>query len=334
MNNFLYIFALFVLVYANTAAASPFGTTIVSNADKQVTTTDNDAREEGVGGETAGGENESANPLGGGAVDPKTVSWSFRIHPHPRKFEYSDEQNQIWEDALMGKGRAVEICDDLLEAEYEVYKLHYPDFAAQELSLEPKLHRAWRDHLVIEQYHLPSMCMINSAHARVLELLRHLEWVNFRFCGAVAAPVVKAAQEVTSSGASPQGASTKPPPSPPVGPQTFDEDYLAAGLNQMLAFSALGAPEAIVNALYYAAMHPNLALNADVEYFLRMSLRRTRRFEQHWQVAHLRTSLTGERLAFVDQAVKRGDLKAVRQTSAACPDAVPRPQPTAIRAAQ
>ena len=170
------------------------------------------------------------------------------------------------------------------------------------LALEPDMHRAWRDHLVKDRYHLPTQCMVSGAHARILELLQHVEWVTFRFCGNLA------------SGA----------------PRTFGEDYLAAGLEQMLDLAGLGAPEAMVNALYYAEIHPNLALNADVEYFLRMSLRRTYRFEQHWGVAGLREQFSNARLAFLDAAVKRRDLSAVRSASSPCAPPLERPFPASV----
>ena len=70
-------------------------------------------------------------------------SWSFAAHPHPRKFEYSDLQNRLWQTALQGWGNDVEICDDVLQAEFEVYKLEYPIFVFSELALERGCEEIW-----------------------------------------------------------------------------------------------------------------------------------------------------------------------------------------------
>lgn len=243
--------------------------------------------------------------------------WSFAIHPHPRKFEYSQLQQQIWQQAILSQGDDIEICDEVLRAEYDIYKLEYPAFVFSELALEPKMHRAWRDHLVKDFYHLPTQCMVNGAHARVLELLMHLDWVNVRFCGSLAAAPAATAMSPGST-------------RPQLAPLTLGDDYLAAGLEQMLNLAGLGVPEAMVNVLNYARMQPNLTLNPDVEYFLRMSLRRTFRFEEHWGVEQFKRHLSDKRLAFLELAVDRADLNAVRQTSPPCAAPLERPHPPVI----
>ena len=239
--------------------------------------------------------------IASGTTLAEDKAWSFKANPHPRKFEYSDLQDQLWQKAMRTWGDEIDICDAVLAAEYEVYKLEYPAFVFSELALEPQMHRAWRDHMVEERYHLPTQCMVRSAHARILELLGHVEWVSFRFCGNLHTGL----------------------------PNTFDEDYLAAGLERMLELAALGAPEAMVNVLYYAAAagQPNLTLNPDIEYYLRMSLRSSPRHEEHWGVAGLETHLPAERIAFLKAAVSRRDLAVVRDTSATCPAPLPRPHP-------
>jgi hypothetical protein len=61
-----------------------------------------------------------------------------------------------------------------------------------------------------------------------------------------------------------------------------------------------------------------LALNADVEYFLRKSLRSTYRYEQHWGVIHLKPQFARARQQFVDAAVERQDLATVLETTMPC----------------
>ncbi|MEP0943576.1 MAG: hypothetical protein ABJH63_01340 [Rhizobiaceae bacterium] len=195
----------------------------------------------------------------------------------------------LWQKALLGGGDAEDICDYVLEAEYEVYKLHYRDFVESEQAFDPDQRQAWLHHLVIDKYHLPTKCMVMSAHRSIVELLNHVRRVTFRYCGNLATQ-----------------------------PQTFDEDYLAAGLDQMLTFASRGVPEAIINMLYYSAVQPNLALNADVEHYLRKTLRQSYRFEAHWGVVHLRPQFARQRQKFIDAAVERQDLATVLETTAPC----------------
>ncbi|MEP1206788.1 MAG: hypothetical protein ABJM29_07225 [Rhizobiaceae bacterium] len=227
--------------------------------------------------------------MGAGSPPLDEKPWSFKQKPHPRKYQYSDQQREIWEQALMGGGRAADICEALLDAEYRVYKLHYPAFVDADLSYDPDWQQAWRRHLVSDNYHLPTQCIVHTAHNRIVELLNHVGAVRFRFCGNLGSK-----------------------------PQTFDEDHLAAGLDQMLVLAGQGVPEAIINALSYASHMPNFELNTDVEYFLRQSLRKTYRFEHHWGVNHLQTELAAPRRVFVEDAVERRDLEKVLQTTASC----------------
>ena len=230
----------------------------------------------------------------GSCVRASDYDWSFEQNPHPRKYQYSSQQKNIWQKAVLGRGRVEDICEDVLEASYEIYKLHYPAFNASERAFEARWQQAWRHHLVIDGYHAPTICMVNTAHGRILELLNHVGHVGFRFCGNLATQ-----------------------------PRTFDEDYLAAGLDQMLTLASRGVPEAIVNVLYYSAQQPNLTLNPDIEYYLRRFLRKSHRFEEHWGVMHLNPQFARSRLALVERAIREDDFALVLETTAPCSPLLP-----------
>lgn len=182
---------------------------------------------------------------------------------------------------------SVPLCTRLVEAHLGVYKARYPEFAPERAS-DNRL-AGWRRHVTDPPIAGLSGCIYDLAFYAVVKMIPEVEGMPI-YCGLYA--------EV---------------------PKSASAMDLAARLDELVALAGNGAGEPLGNLLMLHELAPFVALNPDVEYFLRRSLKREAWTDSaQWDVTPLLDALSAERIEALNKAVAERNLAFVLATTPAC----------------
>ncbi len=226
--------------------------------------------------------------------------WSFQEHPQPGILELSLEETRYVDGDWKQDGMLPE-CGGKVHRSYEIYLKYFPEYA--ETAGPEQAYQAWRDYILADEENSLGGCM-TGAYAYAIETLykRDPSRITISYCGRFSAE------------------------------PTTEEDLFV--VNTIRYLEGLADKGFAVAQGYYLLMdgYGVVRLNPDILFFLRQSL-----IGSPWAVElglfvtpdsslavnspNLEEQLSPERKAFVDDAVARGDLAAVRETTAPCGEA-------------
>ena len=214
------------------------------------------------------------------------LSWSFDEHPHPQEHMLTHEEKLIIETAE-SEGRAG-FCERSLETKFQIYNARYPEFAQNGDNGARFL--AWKRYLASDRNNLENFCIRLSAANRILDAKYNTDLI---FCGVFS-----------------------------LKPETPLEQAFAEAVEELISYVGVGNLAAMHELLYHHRPGTIVSLNPDVELYIRKYAYVNTEFDRHegtWYTDHLEPLLTPQRIAFVDDAVERGDFRAVLETTSACP---------------
>lgn len=215
------------------------------------------------------------------------LNWSFADQPHPLEHQLTAEEEAVLESIDEKRG-GVELCAKVMQTQFAIYGARYPRF--EESGPIEKRFSAWKHHLLKGDYYYESSCINDELFLKVLNTKYE---VDFVYCG------------VFSDIA-----------------ETEKEYLFVESLEQMASYAHMGILEAMHNLLSLHKPGSSLSLNPDVELFIRKSLQKNDELVEYkytWYTGHLEPLMTHERIKFVDDAAKRGDLEAVLSSTSPCP---------------
>lgn len=230
------------------------------------------------------------------AKDQADLNWSFDQHPHPRLTEQSVEERTIWWRARRPADERLENCDQELAAEFEIYRIRYPQFA--ESGSAAAQYRGWKLHLVDRQLPDLDTCVLHLVYDRFDQLaiaeLNELGKEDFEapvlFCGG-----------------------KNPNPKRPLQLQ------ILSLIGEKLDYAQTGHPSALYNLLTIDLSLRTINLNPDVKYFIHRAIAQADPENTWGNIGKKETELTPQRRGFVDAAVANLDLQAVLDTTPDCP---------------
>ncbi len=211
--------------------------------------------------------------------------WSFRNNPHPLFYEYSEQEREKINDIISKNGS----CKNILEAEYEIYKSRYPDIAKYNDEATNK--KYWERYLVKEIVNGEMIVMGACLYMEKIYRLMNLSADDdFYYCGNYSRS-----------------------------PNDISELEIASLINELVEYVKIGYKPAMPFFLIIADNRELIRLNIDVEYYLRKFLeiyddRKMKEEEKNYFTA----SLSKEKLAMLDEAVRNKDFAAVLAKTAKC----------------
>ncbi len=222
-----------------------------------------------------------------GVSSAADIDWSFADHPHPEPHQLSVEEEAALNAAHRPDIPFTKFCDRVVQANFDIYNKHYPQFAAT--GDFPTRYSAWRYHLVAVPVPWESSCVFDQTSMKISESLQTIIKSGLVFCGVYSRQ-----------------------------PRTPKEKEFVNDMNELVDFIGFGDPDAVWQLFNFRLSKPQINLNPDVEYFLRKSLRQNERLKNDRKTSHLEPLLSRERIEFIDQAVKRRDFEAVLQSTRPC----------------
>jgi hypothetical protein len=212
------------------------------------------------------------------------LNWSFEQHPHPGYLEKTPAETAAIYAARDSGLTYPGGCVRGTRAAFDLYHQRYPQFA--ESGDEETRFKRWKWHIVSSGGYGERHCIIHLPYLLIPDLEGGSDLI---FCGRFSGvPITKTDQiffEIVSE----------------------MRDHAQLGISESMQFLML------LNGSLW-----DIELNPDVDYFVRKWLAQSGYKAKGVETDHLQPVLTPERKAFVDEALVRGDLKSVLETTAPC----------------
>jgi len=218
----------------------------------------------------------------------QNLDWSFEAHPYPGYAQMTGEEFELRGNGLASAESPAELCRLIISNAFDVYNDRYPDFRRTG-DVDQRYH-AWRTHLSHLDLDVIGNCAYTLPFYEIIELSTQLRDAGLSFCG-----------RVRTASATPL------------------ETRFQILTGQLIDHVKTGQIEAVA-ALYSTHDATSVVtLNPDVEYWVRSRLALSDRLDPaDWDISHLLPKLDPERIAFLDDAVARGDFSAVVETTGPC----------------
>ena len=217
------------------------------------------------------------------------VDWSFEDHQHPSVRDLSLEKKrllgQAYEEDKKSPG-----CSTLIATEFKFYTDKYPKYL--EVGDEEILRQKWLDYVTQSGHVKWATCFYAKPHDAFYELATTYKENDreFYFCGL-----------------------------PSHSPANDYERSIVEHSSRMIFYAQKG----VFHAVFYLMLANHLKtvfhLNPDIEYYFRKITKEApTKSKDFSNVSHLTPKLSPERIAFLDEAVKRLDYQAVLETTQPC----------------
>lgn len=217
----------------------------------------------------------------------KGINWSFSDQPHPADHTLTRDEKAPLEEIAQGQGFS-EYCSKLLRTHFNIYNDRFPKFT--QAGSADKRFLAWKHHVVVDGfsdgYNGAKHCAQFMAFHQALDPYASN---NLRFCGAFSDR-----------------------------PKSPSERKFRNAIEEMISYADAGNLDALDSLLILHSPGSNVMLNPDVEFYIRKALQINDEYEDVWYTGHLEPLLSPERIAFVEDAVERGDFEAVLDTTSPC----------------
>lgn len=181
-------------------------------------------------------------------------------------------------------------CSNKMQALFAIYNERYPEF--EKSGSVKNRYSEWTLHILKKNYFYESECITD---ALFLDVLNSKYSVSMVYCG-------KFSQKA----------------------QTDQDHLFVQSLEQTADYVQMGVLTVMNNLLSLHNPGTTVSLNPDVELYIRKYMEENDEYGQFnarngvWYTGHLEPLLSPERIAFVEDAVERGDFEAVLDTTSPC----------------
>lgn len=221
------------------------------------------------------------------------VSWSFIDNPHPLYSELSKQ-----EISFLNKNEKLyplrTSCYKGIDTIYKIYQNRYPEFQKSGNSIIN--FRNWKRHVIQNKSVSSYACIIGEPFEDLITY--HYYYLNdnqadidFYYCGIFSRP-----------------------------PANKVEENIILTVNEQLEYSKNKDERTIKAVLSINNLQSVIKLNPDVQYFLVMLAKENNDLpdDKKWNTANLVQTLSNERIAFLDEAVRQNNLQSVLDTTNPC----------------